>query len=129
MPILRSATSRAILANLAGRKRAKLLKQIGPHGAETLKKLTDELEKVRKLGICMSRGEMDPGLVGFAASVSNRSLGIDASLTFIFDDNDFSEEHAPRVYSLLSSNARLIENYMEDAFQDLVRRSSDQSDG
>jgi DNA-binding IclR family transcriptional regulator len=123
MPILRGATSRAILAGLASRRRNKLLKVAGPAEAGAQARLLAELDSIRKAGICVTHGEVDKGLVGIAAPIQNRSLGIDASLSFIVAEPDFTDAAIPRIYSLLSSHAQLIENYMEDAFQDLSRRS------
>ena len=124
MPILRGATSRAILAALGSRRRTRLLKMAGPEEAAAQALLLAELDGVRKSGICVTRGEVDKGLVGIAAPIQNRSLGIDASLSFIVAEPDFQGTAVPRIYSLLSSHAQLIENYMEDAFQDLSRRSA-----
>ena len=96
----------------------------GPEEAAAQALLLAELDSVRKSGICVTRGEVDKGLVGIAAPIQNRSLGIDASLSFIVAEPDFQGTAVPRIYSLLSSHAQLIENYMEDAFQDLSRRSA-----
>lgn len=123
MPILKGATSKAILAGLTGRKRSKLFASIGEPEGVAREELLRELESIRKVGISVTRGEVDKGLMGIAAPVRNTGLGINASLSFIISDADFSEELRPRLFSLLASHSRLIENYMEDAYQDISRRS------
>jgi len=123
MPILKGATSRAILASLEARKRKKLLKKISAVENFDNNKLTEELDKIRKRSLCISQGEVDKGMVGLASPIRNKSMGIDASLSFILEQKHLNEVVQVRLVSLLSTHSRLIENYMDDAYKDIYQRS------
>jgi len=123
MPILKGATSRAILAGMDSRKRKKLLKKLSGYAAFDDEKLARDLEFIRKHRFCLSRGEIDKGLVGMASPVRNKSIGIDASLSIILEDKNLDDALQARLLSILATNSKLIENYMEDAYQDIYQRT------
>lgn len=115
MPILRGATSKAILASMTGRKRARLLSHLIDEHDPKREALNQELDQIRKVKMCVTRGEVDSGLVGMAVPVRNLGQGINASLSFIMKDSDASEAREPRLISLLASHAALVESFMNDA--------------
>ncbi len=121
MPILLSATSKAILAGLPGRRREQLFDAVGPKNPEERQSLTEELKNIKKRGISITSGELDKGAVGLASLVRNQSLGINASLSLILATKDYDESIKPRLLSLLTSNAKLIENFMEDAHKGMLQ--------
>lgn len=118
MPVTRGATSKAILAQIRGKHLDRLIEPTPVAGAGGREQLATELAKIRRDGICTTRGEVDKGLMGSAVPVANRALGIEASLSCIFDEADFLPEHEPKIFSLLSTFAKLIEQHMQSAFED-----------
>ena len=48
--------------------------------------------------------------------VNNKKLGIEASLSSIFNIRDYRPEHEPTIYANLSSYAILIERYINKIF-------------
>ncbi|MEM1375693.1 MAG: IclR family transcriptional regulator C-terminal domain-containing protein [Pseudomonadota bacterium] len=123
MPILRGATSKAILATLATRPRERLVHKLADIGPEGVAELFAELQSIRKSRLSVTFGEVDTGAIGIAAPIENKPLGINASLSVVLRAEDFSEPVKARVFSLLSTNAKLIENFMDDAQSELERRS------
>lgn len=119
MPILRGATSKAILAAMAPRRREKLVAQLGAAASADLAAMAAELDTIRRTGISLTRGEVDSGLIGIAAPVQHKGFGIHASATFILAASDSSDAVQARLCSLLASNARLIEAFMEEAYSAL----------
>ncbi|MGI9400593.1 MAG: IclR family transcriptional regulator, partial [Rhizobiaceae bacterium] len=84
MPITLGATSRAILAQLRGRRLDRLLQTSELKNETELGNFIAELKKIRPSGMSTTRGEVDKGLIGCAVPVSNKALGIEASLSCIF---------------------------------------------
>jgi hypothetical protein len=74
------------------------------------------LDKDKKKGFCKTEGQVDNGLIGFAISINNKKLGIEASLSSIFNFSDYRPEHEPTIYANLSSYAILIERYINKIF-------------
>jgi DNA-binding IclR family transcriptional regulator len=113
MPLLRGATSKTILSELPQRQLNRLLDEQGiAEGYRAT--LTEDLAAIRKTGICMTKGEVDPGLVGIAASVRNKSLGINASLSVILEEKSLQPDMTPRLFALIASTARMIETFMDE---------------
>ncbi len=113
MPLLRGATSKAILSDLPLRQLNRLLDEQGPATASRAV-LLQELAVIRKSGICMTKGEVDTGLVGIAATIRNKSLGINASLSVILEEKALPSDATPRLFALISSTARMIETFIEE---------------
>ncbi len=113
MPITRGATSKAILAQIRGKRLERLIEPMPTRGSGGRDLLAMELEKIRRNGICTTRGEVDKGLMGSAVPVANRALGIEASLSCIFEEADFQPEHEPKIFAGLSTFAKLIEQHMQ----------------
>lgn len=114
MPIIRGATSKAILASMTTRKRNKLLTEVFDADTAIPDDLVTELNQIRRTGLSVTRGEVDSGMMGISVPVKNDDLGINASLSFVVCQSDTIEGRVPRLASLLTSHAALIENFMAD---------------
>lgn len=117
MPLTQGATSKAILARLPPRKLRQLL------GDEIAPEVADELAAIRKLGYCITRGEVDGNLMGLAATVYNKDLGIHASLSLIIAQSDYGEDLEAQVLPILLSTAKIIGDRLQ-ADADLAARST-----
>jgi DNA-binding IclR family transcriptional regulator len=120
MPLTRGATSRAILANVESRRLKRLLEAEGHLDDAARIAFTDKLGQLRREGYVVAHGEVDKGAVGLAVPLSNRGLGIDASLSIIVAERDLTEQHRGRILALLATNAKLIETFMEEARSAMV---------
>ena len=117
MPLIYGATSRAIIMKVTGRRLEGLLK----HEAFNYDKdaFLKNLKNDNKRGYCRTEGQVDKGLIGFAVPINNKKLGIEASLSSIFNSTDFLPEHEPIIYANLSSYALLIERYINQIFDEI----------
>lgn len=115
MPLLRGATSKAILAQLPKSKLAKLAKS---SGHEWLLKdgILGELTAIRRQGYAITRGEVDEGLVGIAAPISCPDAAINASMSLIIRASDSSESVERRLLMALSPVADLLSRKLRDLF-------------
>jgi DNA-binding IclR family transcriptional regulator len=111
MPLTKGATSKVILAQLSGRKLGKLLKTVAedtqPFGY-TVEEFKDNLGRIRKGGYCISRGEIDAGLVGVAAPIVAPELGIIASLSLVLSADGLTDAIERRITLLTVSSAALV---------------------
>ena len=111
MPLTKGATSKVILAQLNGRKLGKLLKTVAedaqPFGY-TVEEFKENLSRIRKGGYCVSRGEIDAGLVGVAAPIVAPELGIIASLSLVLSADGLSDAVERRITLLTVSSAALV---------------------
>lgn len=123
MPIVRGATSKAILASMTNRKRGKLLSEVFESGDGIPEKLNAELNQIRRTGLSVTRGEVDPGMIGIAVPIKNEELGINASLSFVVRQSESIDSRIPRLASLLTSHATLIENFMADTQAEIQEAS------
>ena len=119
MPIDRGATSRAILAQLKGAKLDRLLRAAGIQEPERLERLKSTLDAVRRTGHCVTQGEIDRGIIGYAVPLKNKFFGIEASLSGIFGAAEFDDEHEPKVFADLDYATRVIERHMQNAAEAL----------
>jgi DNA-binding IclR family transcriptional regulator len=119
MPLFRGATSTIILAHLSGRT----LKSLFVHNtaeiaAAGLGESWDEFRRalgaLRRAGICISRGEIDPGRVGIAAPIFDGGRAILGSLTFVLPAVRADEALVGRLASLTVAGAREIERAMSN---------------
>ena len=114
MPILRGATSKAVLSTMSPRVARNFLeKKVGATEAQ-ISTLEQELALVRKRGICETHGEVDRPLVGIAAPLRNSRLGINASLSLIVESEAFTDDLRIPIFAALSTTAKMIENYMDE---------------
>ena len=119
MPLIYGATSRAIIMKVTGRRLEDLLKHEAFNDDNEKDTLLKNLKHDNKRGYCRTEGEVDTGLIGFSVPINNKKLGIEASLSSIFDSIDFLPEHEPIIYANLSSYALLIERYINQIFDDI----------
>lgn len=119
MPLMYGATSRAIIMQINGKRLEDLL------SSETFKTGNEKdyflksLKNDKKKGYCCTQGQVDRDLIGFAVPIHSKKLGIEASLSSIFNLKDFLPEHEPIIYAHLSSYGLLIEKYISQIFNDI----------
>ena len=119
MPLMYGATSRAIIMQINGKRLEDLL------SSETFKTGNEKdcflksLKNDKKKGYCCTQGQVDRDLIGFAVPIHSKKLGIEASLSSIFNLKDFLPEHEPIIYANLSSYGLLIEKYISQIFNDI----------
>jgi DNA-binding IclR family transcriptional regulator len=107
MPLTLGATSKTILSQLPTRRLKKLL--AGASSVATSPDFRDELLAARRHGYCITRGEVDPGLVGLAVPISFPELSITASLSLIIEAGKHDEAVERRLMMLLVSSAGLLQ--------------------
>lgn len=120
MPITRGATSRAILAQLRGRRLNRVLQASELKDDVEQGHFITELKEIRSSRMSTTRGEVDPGLIGCAVPVTNKDLGIEASLSCIFVDDDTVSKVMPKVFANLWSFAKLIEIQMQSVVDEIA---------
>ena len=119
MPLIYGATSRAIIMQVIGRRLDDLLKDEVFSDYNEKDTFLKNLKNDNKKEYCRTEGQVDKGLIGFAVPIKNKKLGIEASLSSIFNSTDFLPEHEPIIYANLSSYALLIERYINQIFDDI----------
>ena len=114
MPILKGATSKVVLSTMPPRvARSFLQKKVGA-SSEEIAAMEAELSAIRKRGICETMGEVDKRLTGIAAPVRNAQLGINASLSFIVETHQLTDDLRIPIYTALTTTAKMIENFMSE---------------
>jgi DNA-binding IclR family transcriptional regulator len=116
MPLTRGATSKAILAQLPTRRLNKILAQRAgdsdpfavPEG-----EFRAQLASVRKRGYCVTRGEVDKGLVGIAVPISVPERAINASLTLVVEAASLDDRTERRLVMLVIATAGLLTEALE----------------
>ena len=111
-PLTRGATSKVILAQVPTRRLNALLAaheavERHPH-APRAADLRDELALIRRRGFCVSRGEVDAGLVGIAAPVAAPARALTASLSLVVAAEALNEATERRLVLLVVSAASLL---------------------
>jgi DNA-binding IclR family transcriptional regulator len=113
MPLVRGATSKAILSQLS---KPKLRKVIG--GAVSDDRSFDgvaaELSAIRKRGYSITRGEVDTGLVGISVPVANSDAAITASLSLILSAGDLDETIERRLLMTILPAATMLAEKLND---------------
>lgn len=109
MPLLRGATSKAVLAMLPGRALKKVLSSAPETmAALEIERLRHDLASIRKLGFCVTRGEVDEGLAGIAVPLARPDLAIVASASLIMDGNDLNDALERRLTMLLVASGAIF---------------------
>ncbi len=112
MPLTRGATSKMILAELPPRRLKKLLSIQAPATRRPFRikpeELMEELVYTKKRGFCVTRGEIDKGLMGISAPVVAKDMGIAASLSLVVRAVDIDASIERRLTLLLVSSASLL---------------------
>ena len=125
MPLIYGATSRAIIMQITGKRLENLINLEKFKSDEDKTNFLKELKSDRKKGYCFTEGQVDKGLIGFAVSISNKKLGIVASLSSIFNLDDFLLEHEPIIYANLTTYGLLVEKYINEIFDDIQKYHHD----
>jgi DNA-binding IclR family transcriptional regulator len=119
MPLFRGATSKIILAHLPARTLKSLFEQNAAEIAhdglgESLEEFRASLAAIRRAGVVVTRGEIDPGRVGVGAPLFDRDRNILGSLSFALSAGRADSALIGRLTSLLMTGARAIERLMNE---------------
>ena len=117
MPLYRGATAKIILAHLPPRALKSLYAHdAGEIAAAALGDDWDEfrgrLAGLRRDGVAVSMGEIDPGRVGIAAPIFDRDRAVLGSLSFVLPAARADEKLIGRLAPLTGAGAREIERAM-----------------
>src|SRR5258708_640008 len=120
MPLYRGATSKIILAHLPGRTLKALLAhdaaEIAHAGLGTgWEEFRRGLAAIRRAGVNVSRGEIDPGRVGLAAPIFDKDRAVLGSLSLALPAAHADETLIGRLASATVAGAREIERTMNSA--------------
>lgn len=113
MPMFRGAASKAILAQLPPRQLRRIFEKAAPE-IEALglgpdwKGFRGRLGAIRRAGVCISRGELDPGVIGISAPLFSPQKQVLGSLGLAIRD-DLDEPAFARMRGLVIAGAREIE--------------------
>src|SRR5262245_53628414 len=80
MPLFRGAPSKTIIAQLPPRRLAKIVTDARAEGSVSEIPDLKELRLIRRQGFCITRGEVDKGIVGIAVPLPTARRGVAASL-------------------------------------------------
>src|SRR5262245_14784961 len=82
MPLFRGAPSKMIIAQLPSRRLASVVRDARAEGSVSDEQIPDleELRRFRRQGFCITRGEVDKGIVGVAVPLPTARRGVAASL-------------------------------------------------
>jgi DNA-binding IclR family transcriptional regulator len=117
MPLYRGATAKIILAHLPPRA----LKALYAHDAAEIaaaglgtdwNEFRAQLAALRRQGVVVSQGEIDPGRVGIAAPIFDRDHAVLGSLSFVLPAARADQTLIGRLAPLTSAGAREIERAM-----------------
>jgi DNA-binding IclR family transcriptional regulator len=117
MPLYRGATAKIILAHLPTRT----LKSLFAHDAAEIEgaglgKSFDEFRRalagLRRAGICITHGEVDPGRTGIGAPIFDRDGVVLGSLSLALPSARIDEVLIGRIAPLVALGAREVERIM-----------------
>jgi len=112
MPLTMGSTSKVILAQLPSRKLKKLLPE--DTSENELAQLKEELAGIRKRGYCITRGEVDDGLVGISVPVNCPELAISACISVVTRQADLDSDSERRaILILVSAGDMLTQDLLE----------------
>ena len=114
MPMFRGASSKVIFANLPSRTARwffnKYPEEIAAAGLgsdwETIKV---NLRRIRRAGLHITRGEVDPGRVGVAAPVFGRDRVVIGSITMSLPESEATPQFIANISALVQAAAREID--------------------
>jgi DNA-binding IclR family transcriptional regulator len=111
-PLMSGATSKVILAQLPTRRLNRLLEKLD-YGdrhpfALSQSEFRDELSAIRRRGFCVTRGEVDKGMVGIAAPISVPEMALTASVSLVVPSAAMDDAIERRLVLLLVSSASLL---------------------
>jgi DNA-binding IclR family transcriptional regulator len=117
MPLYRGATAKIILAHLPTRTLKSLFAhQAGEITAAGLGKNLDDFRNamatLRRAGVCISHGEIDPGRTGIGAPIFDREHAVLGSLSLALPSARADEVVINRLVPIIAEGAREIERIM-----------------
>jgi DNA-binding IclR family transcriptional regulator len=119
MPLYRGATAKSILAHLP----ARTLKSLFAHHADEIctaglgKNFDDfrnALATLRRAGVCVTHGEIDPGRIGISAPIFDRDHAVLGSLSLALPGARCDDTLIERLKPLTAEGAREIERIMSN---------------
>ncbi len=119
MPLYRGASAKSILAHLPTRT----LKSLFAHHADEimaagLGKNVDDFRNamatLRRAGVCVTHGEVDPGRVGISAPIFDRDHAVLGSLSLALPSARTDEVAINRLVPIIAEGAREIERIMSN---------------
>jgi DNA-binding IclR family transcriptional regulator len=119
MPLYRGATAKIILAHLPTRT----LKSLFTHDAAEISaaglgsgfdEFRRALAALRRAGICITHGEVDPGRTGIGAPIFDRDGAVLGSLSLALPSTRADEALITRITPLTALGAREVERIMSD---------------
>jgi DNA-binding IclR family transcriptional regulator len=119
MPLFRGATSKIILAHLPVRTLKSLFEQNSAEIAKaglgaSLEQFRASLAAIRRAGVVVTHGEIDPGRVGVGAPLFDRDRSILGSLSFALPAGRADSALVGRLTPMLIAGAREIERLMNE---------------
>jgi DNA-binding IclR family transcriptional regulator len=119
MPLYRGATSKIILAHLPARTLKALFAHDGAQIAEaglgeSFEEFRRGLAAIRRAGVTVSRGEIDPGRVGVAAPIFDNDSAVLGSLSVALPAVHADDALVQRLAPLTVAGAREIERTMNN---------------
>jgi DNA-binding IclR family transcriptional regulator len=119
MPLFRGATSKIILAHLPARTLKSLFEknavEIARDGlGKSLEEFRSSLAAVRRAGVVVTHGEIDPGRVGVGAPLFDRDRNVLGSLSFALSAGRANAALIGRLTPQLIAGAREIERLMNE---------------
>ena len=113
MPLFRGATSKVILSWLPERRLTRLYldhqEEIRKGGlGRTHDEYMASLKALRREGYALTRGDVDPGVVGVAVPLFNSERAVIGSLSIVFPEGRFPERSAGATIAQLTKAAEAI---------------------
>jgi DNA-binding IclR family transcriptional regulator len=114
MPLFRGATSKIILAHLPPRSLRVIFAANGDEiSAAALGNDWDQfrrtLARLRRDGVAITTGDIDPGRVGIAAPIFDAAESVLGSLSYVFPETQIDAAELARMAARIGDGARLIE--------------------
>jgi DNA-binding IclR family transcriptional regulator len=107
MPLMRGATSKAILAHLPRVRLVRIFRAAGIADS-ALGAIAGELSAIRRRGYTVTRGEVDKGLVGISVPIACPEVAINASISLILAEADLDETLERRLLMTLFPAADML---------------------
>jgi DNA-binding IclR family transcriptional regulator len=119
MPLYRGATAKIILAHLPTRTLKSLFAHHGDEIAaagfgDSFDTFRRTLAPLRRAGICVTHGEVDPGRTGIGAPIFDRDRAVLGSLSLALPSARVDQALIARVAPLTAAGAREIERIMSN---------------
>lgn len=134
MPLHRGAVSKIILAHMPARQVRALYEahaadmEAAGYGPDW-DAVKASLRRLRATRVCMSFGELDPGMTGFGTALRNPAGAVDASLGFVLPDELLSPRREAALKQALDAAAREIDAGLAQASNGASDGASGRVDG